>query len=217
MTARPSVTVHYAQTLDGRIATRTGDSQWIGGEESLHLAHQLRSSHETILVGVGTVLADDPRLTVRHVPGPSPIRVVVDSGLQLPLGANVLADGASATLVATTARAPADRVQAVRRSGAEVILVSADEVGRVDLRELFAALAGRGLTSLLIEGGAGVITSALRLRLVDRLVLTIAPKLVGLGIEAIGDLGIQRLREAIEFREGAFAPCGRDIVFDGRL
>lgn len=217
MTARPSVTVHYAQTLDGRIATRTGDSQWIGGEESLHLAHQLRSSHETILVGVGTVLADDPRLTVRHVPGPSPIRVVVDSGLRLPLGANVLADGASATLVATTARAPADRVQAVRRSGAEVILVSADEVGRVDLRELFAALAGRGLTSLLIEGGAGVITSALRLRLVDRLVLTIAPKLVGLGIEAIGDLGIQRLREAIEFREGAFAPCGRDIVFDGRL
>ncbi len=103
---RTSLTVHYAQTLDGRIATRTGHSQWISGQDSLRLAHQLRASHQAVMVGVGTVLADNPRLTVRNVPGPSPLRIVVDSTLRLPLDAAVLTDGAAPTLVATTPRAP---------------------------------------------------------------------------------------------------------------
>ncbi|MDQ3808823.1 MAG: dihydrofolate reductase family protein, partial [Chloroflexota bacterium] len=104
------VTVHYAQSVDGRLATRTGDSQWIGGPASLRLAHQLRAEHADILVGVGTVLADNPRLTVRLVAGHSPRRVVVDSTLRLPLEAHVLTDGAAPTLIATTERALPERV-----------------------------------------------------------------------------------------------------------
>src|SRR5919204_151270 len=120
---RPSVTVHYAQTLDGRIATRTGNSRWISGEASLRLAHELRAEHQAVMVGVGTILADDPRLTVRLVEGSSPRRIVVDSTLRLPLDAHVLTDGAVDTIVATTPRAPQDRIMAVRCRGADVLIV----------------------------------------------------------------------------------------------
>jgi len=134
------ITVHYAQSLDGRLATRSGDSQWIGGPESLKLAHQLRAEHAAVLVGVGTVLADNPRLTVRLVEGPSPCRVVVDSTLRLPLDAHLLNDGAAPTVVATTERALPDRIAAIEASGARVLLVPADPFGRVNLTALLEQL-----------------------------------------------------------------------------
>ena len=152
------VTVHYAQSLDGRLATRTGDSQWIGGAASLRLAHQLRAEHAAVLVGVGTVLADNPRLTVRLVEGPSPRRIVVDSTLRLPLDCHLLTDGAAPTLVATTERASPAHVDALRSGGVDVLTFSANPRGRVDLRRLFERLE---LDSVLIEGGGEVITSAL--------------------------------------------------------
>src|SRR5438067_7052606 len=107
--ARTRLTIHYAQTLDGRIATRTGHAQWISGEASLRLAHELRAAHQAVMVGVGTVLVDNPRLTVRLTEGTSPRRVVVDSTLRLPLDAHVLTDDAAETIVATTVRAPDER------------------------------------------------------------------------------------------------------------
>jgi riboflavin-specific deaminase-like protein len=214
---RPKVTVHYAQTLDGRIATRTGQSQWIGGEASLHLAHRLRADHEAIMVGVGTVLADDPRLTVRLVEGCSPLRVVVDSTLRLPMSANVLCDGAARTLVATTARAPHQRMDEVRRLGVEVLVMGQDGEGRVDLHDLLRRLYARGVGSMLLEGGRQLITSALRARLVDRLVVCISPKVMGTGIEAVGDLGVDWLGEALTFEESVFMNLEGDIIFDGRL
>src|SRR5947209_20253835 len=105
--ARPAVTIHYAQTLDGRIATRTHSWQWISGDASLALAHRLRAEHDAVMVGLGTVVADDPRLTVRLVPGSSPLRVVADSALRLPDGCHVLTDRCAPTLIAVTDRAPA--------------------------------------------------------------------------------------------------------------
>ena len=214
----PRVTVHYAQSLDGRIATCTGDSQWIGGPASLRLAHQLRAEHAAVLVGVGTVLADNPRLTVRLVEGSSPRRIVVDSRLRLPLGTNLLVDGAAPTCVATTAAASPERVQAVRELGADVLVVDPDEHGQVDLRRLLICLAAeRGLESVLIEGGGGVITSALRQGIVDRLVVCIAARLIGAGVAAVGDLGVTRLQEAPGFSDARFRLLEDDVIFEGQL
>jgi riboflavin-specific deaminase-like protein len=214
----PRVTVHYAQSLDGRIATCTGDSQWIGGPASLRLAHQLRADHAAVLVGVGTVLADNPRLTVRLVEGSSPRRIVVDSRLRLPLGTNLLVDGAAPTCVATTAAAPPERVQAVRELGADVLVVDRDEQGQVDLRRLLMCLAtDHGLESVLIEGGGGVITSALRQGIVDRLVVCIAARLIGSGVAAVGDLGVTRLQEAPGFSDARFRLLEDDVIFEGQL
>jgi 5-amino-6-(5-phosphoribosylamino)uracil reductase/diaminohydroxyphosphoribosylaminopyrimidine deaminase/5-amino-6-(5-phosphoribosylamino)uracil reductase len=214
---RPRVTLHYAQTLDGRIATRTGQSQWISGEESLRLAHQLRAEHDAVLVGVGTVLADDPRLTVRLVSGSSPLRVIADSTLRLPLTARVLTDGAGPTLVATTDRAPAERQQAIQELGAEVVVTDSGDDGRVDLSALLFRLGRRNVRSVLIEGGAGLITAAFRARLVDRLVVCIAPRLVGAGVSAVGDLEIREMDRAIRFEHGRFMTLGGDLVFDGEM
>ncbi len=214
---RTSLTVHYAQTLDGRIATRTGHSQWISGQDSLRLAHQLRASHQAVMVGVGTVLADNPRLTVRNVPGPSPLRIVVDSTLRLPLDAAVLTDGAAPTLVATTPRAPDGRMAAVRERGAEVLVVSCDASGRVNLANLLDQLTARGVRSVLVEGGAGLVTSAFQERLVDRLVVCIAPKVLGTGLEAIGNLDILRLDDAVTFGQARFSTLGQDVIFDGQI
>ncbi len=211
---RPLVTVHYAQTIDGRIASRTGDSRWVSGEGSLRLAHELRASHDAVLVGIGTVLADDPKLTVRLVPGDSPVRVVVDSRLRTPLNANVLAPGGR-TIVATTPLASEERAAAIRARGAEVIRANADADGHVDLRDLFARLRREGIRSLLVEGGRGMITAVLREHLVDRLTVCIAPKVIGEGIAAVGDLHIDRLRDAMTFERGGFTTYGEDIVFYG--
>jgi GTP cyclohydrolase II len=212
---RPLVTVHYAQTIDGRIASRTGDSRWVSGEGSLRLAHELRAAHDAVLVGIGTVLADDPRLTVRLVPGQSPVRVVVDSRLRIPLDANTLDTADARTIVATTPLASEERAEAIRARGADVLRVSADADGRVDLRDLLARLRADGIRSLLIEGGRGMITAALREHLVDRLTVCIAPKVMGEGIAAVGDLGIDQLCDAMTFERSGFIAVGGDVVFYG--
>jgi 5-amino-6-(5-phosphoribosylamino)uracil reductase/diaminohydroxyphosphoribosylaminopyrimidine deaminase/5-amino-6-(5-phosphoribosylamino)uracil reductase len=216
--ARPQVLVTYAQTLDGRLATRTGSSQWIGGPEALRLAHELRASHDAIMVGLGTVRADDPRLTVRLVPGRDPLRVIVDSGLRLPLEAAVLRDGAgSGTLVACLENADAGRRAAIEAAGAVVLALPPGPRGGVSLPDLLAALRKRGVTTLMVEGGARLITSLLRERLVDRLVVCVAPKILGEGLSAVGDLGISALDDALGLREVRYTPCGADLIVEGRL
>lgn len=214
---RPLVTVHYAQTLDGRLATRTGDSQWISGQPSLVLAHRLRALHDAVVVGAGTVAADDPRLTARLVEGPSPVRAVVDSTLRLPLSARLVNDGAAPTILATTGRAPAERRRAFADQGAEVLVLPTSVDGRVDLGALLEELGRRGMASVLVEGGAGLITSMLRERRVRRLVVSIAPLVLGSGIEAVGELDIMRLRDALAFRRASFSQLGSDVIFDGEL
>lgn len=211
------VTVHYAQTLDGRIATRTGHSQWISGDASLCLAHELRASHDAVMVGAGTVLADNPRLTVRLVPGRSPTRIVVDSALRIPLHAHVLTDGAAPTLIATTRRAPQARIEEVQRQGVKVLVLEEDAMGRVNPHHLLRRLPELGIHSVLIEGGRDLITAVLTERLVDRLVVCIAPKIVGAGIEAVGDLHIEEMGGAITFTHSSVTTVGEDIIFDGQL
>jgi 5-amino-6-(5-phosphoribosylamino)uracil reductase/diaminohydroxyphosphoribosylaminopyrimidine deaminase/5-amino-6-(5-phosphoribosylamino)uracil reductase len=214
----PSVTVHYAQSLDGRIATRTGDSRWISGDESLVYAHELRATHDAILVGIGTVLRDNPKLSVRHVLGRDPLRVIVDSRLRTPQSSAVLSDGAAAgTLLCTTEQAPAERRQTLQSMGALVEILDVDPSGRVNLRHLLRRLAEAGVRSVLVEGGSGIITSFLRDSLVDRLVVCVAPKILGSGVEAVGDLHVRHLEHALTFLDFQVQRVGNDLIFDGSL
>jgi diaminohydroxyphosphoribosylaminopyrimidine deaminase/5-amino-6-(5-phosphoribosylamino)uracil reductase len=215
---RPVVTLSYAQTFDGRLATSTGNSQWISAPESLRFSHELRAKHDAIMVGVGTVCKDDPRLTVRLVAGRNPLRVVVDSTLRTPLTAALLTEGAApGTVLAVTDRAPAAKNDKVRALGATVLCLPTNAGGRVDLVALLAALHQRDVGSVLVEGGAGMITALLQARLVDRLVVCVAPKILGAGIEAVGDLGIRELARTLILTDTSVTPYGVDLVLDSRI
>ncbi len=215
---RPVVTLSYAQTLDGRLATSTGNSQWISAPESLRFSHELRAKHDAIMVGVGTACKDDPRLTVRLVAGQNPLRVVVDSTLRMPLTAAVLTEEAApGTVLAVTDRAPAAKRDKVRALGATVLCLPTNAGGRVDLVALVAALHARGVCSVLGEGGSGMITALLRARLVDRLVVCLAPKILGAGIEAVGDLGIRELARTLIVTDASVTSYGADLILDGRV
>jgi riboflavin-specific deaminase-like protein len=212
--ARPSITIKIAQTLDGRIATSTGQSQWITCEPARALAHELRATHDAVLVGIGTVLHDNPRLTVRLVNGPDPLRVVADTTLRIPLASALLTEQPERTIVFTSEDAPPERVAAVRETGARVMFGRRGEDG-LDLGDLLARLVELGIQSLMVEGGSGITTSLLRAGLVDRLVVCIAPKVLGTGLDAVGDLGIRDLGQALTFSETSIRQLGPDIVFDG--
>ena len=168
--------------------------------------------------GAGTVCKDDPRLTVRLVAGQNPLRVVVDSTLRAPLAAAVLTEEAApGTVLAVTDRAPAAKREKVRALGATVLCLPADGGGCVDLVALLAALHERGIGSVLVEGGAGLITALLRDRLVDRLAVCVAPKILGAGIEAVGDLGIRELTRSLIVTDTLVTPYGVDMILEGRV
>ena len=217
-TGLPFVTIKYAQTLDGRIATATGESQWISSEASLKYTHQLRASHDAILVGAGTVIKDNPELTVRLVRGRNPLRVIVDSELKIPKQAKVFHNISEArTLIATIKTSADPKFQSIADSGVEIITIKADRKGNVDLIKLFKILAARNISSILIEGGAQIITSTLKNNLANRLITIIAPKILGSGIEAVGDLNIRKLSLAKKLSIQKVSRCGDDIIIDSRL
>ncbi len=208
----------YAQTLDGRLATLDGGSQWISAPDSLCFSHELRAGHDAVMVGVGTVACDDPRLTVRLAPGDNPLRVVVDSSLRTPMDAAVLAAGAAGgTVLAVNRRAPDERCREAESLGATVLRLPSDPKGGVDLWALLTRLRDIGVGSVMVEGGAALITALLRERLVDRLAVCIAPKILGSGIEAVGDLGIRDLAESVTLADVAFTPRGGDLLLDARV
>jgi GTP cyclohydrolase II len=207
---RPYVVLKYAQTVDGRIATRRGDAKWISGERERRISHALRAACDAVLVGVGTAMVDDPQLTVRMVPGPSPLRVILDSTLRLPPTARVLDDEAG-TLLITTERSTEERRAALRAHAVGVRVVKAGPRG-VDLPGALATLRALGVQSLLVEGGARVITSFFAEKLVDRLVVGIAPTIIGTGIDAVGDLGVARVAEGIRLTNRSVHLAGDDLL-----
>ncbi len=177
--ALPVVTISYAQSLDGSIAALPGYPLALSCPESAVVAHRLRSLHDAILVGIGTVLSDDPRLTVRLVQGPDPQPVILDSRLRFPLDARMLKEGTRRPWIITGNGAPVRKEKELEKRGAHVIRMTSDRNGHVDVRMLPAMLAALNVHALLVEGGAQVITSFLSARLVDQIVVTIAPLVVG--------------------------------------
>jgi GTP cyclohydrolase II len=207
---RPYVTLKYAQTLDGRIATRTGDSKWISSAPERQVSHALRAACDAVMVGVGTAIMDDPQLTVRLVRGNSPLRVVLDSTLRLPDDARIL-DHDAPTIVITTDRSTRQRRRALEGRGLGVRVVPADARG-VDLAAALRVLRDAGVLSLLVEGGAHVITSFLSGGLADRLIVAIAPTVIGAGTEAVGELGVMRVREGMRLMNRSLHVAGDDVV-----
>jgi GTP cyclohydrolase II len=212
---RPYVAVKYAQTLDGRIATSTGDARWISGEQERRTSHALRAACDAVLVGIGTVLHDDPQLTVRMVPGASPIRVVFDARLRIPDHAAVLAEDATTVVVTTSASSPDRRSELLGR-GVSVVVVPAGPNG-VELDAALDALFRDGIRSVLVEGGARVITSFLSSGLADRLVVGIAPRVLGVGTDAVGDLGITEVARSIRLERRAVHVVGDDVLVAGDI
>lgn len=220
-TQYPFVILKSAISLDGKIATASGESQWITSEASRLKGHEVRAQVDAILVGVGTVLQDNPSLTVRLPEGQNedPIRVVVDSRGRTPPGAKVFnPDSNAGTLIAVTADAPLTQIEALRSAGAEVLIIEEEE-GRVCLRALMRELARKAITSVLIEGGGEINAAALQARIVDKLMFFVAPKLIG-GKDApgpIGGVGIARLAETFELRDVKTSQIGTDFLVEGYL
>ena len=209
-TGRPFVTLSYAQSLDGCIAVEPGRPFALSGPESLQLTHQLRAAHEAILVGIGTVLADDPQLGVRLVAGPDPQPVIVDSHLRFPLPARLL-QKIPTPWIATIQPDSPRRVQ-LTAQGAKVLGVPASPKGRVSLKALLNQLGARGINTLMVEGGAGIITSFLAERLVDRLILTIAPVYIG------GYRATDALPQPFPYlRHTHYVQLGHDLIVTGDL
>ena len=220
-TGRPFVVGKTAATLDGKIATATGESRWISGLRSRRRTHRLRHEIDAILVGIGTVAADDPELTVRMgVRRPShPARIVLDTSLRIPDTARVLDVSAGVrTIVACGRNASKTRMAELRSRGVEVWPVPLDASGGVSLRSVISRVGKEEMTSLLIEGGGRVMASALKARVVDKMLVMLAPKILGAGArDAVADLGITRLDRAVALEDVRWRRVGEDLVAEGYL
>ena len=215
---KPFIVLKTAMTLDGKIATATGHSKWITNSTSRQRVHQMRDIYDGILVGVGTILADNPELTTR-LSGccKNPIRIIVDSLARTPLNAKVVTDGLSHTIIAVTASAKEEKIIALREAGVEVLIIDADGNNRVDLVKLTEELGNKNICSILVEGGATINFSFIKNKLVDKVYSFIAPKIVG-GKEALTPVageGISRLDDAVVLENISSEILDGDILITG--
>ena len=211
----PFVTLSYAQSIDGSIAARPGRPFVLSSDKSLEMTHLLRSRHDALLVGIKTVLADDPRLTVRLWKGDNPQPVVLDSFLSCPDQARLLAHPDQHPLLFTTTAASAGEITRLEAKGARVRVMPKDKLGRVDLTAALQCLADSGVKRLMVEGGATVISSFLESRLVDYCVITLVPKLIG-GIKAMATHPSNDL-PPLSIVDCRYQPLGVDLIVHGRL
>ena len=209
----PFVTLKFACSLDGKIATSSGESQWISGEASRKFSHHLRDINDAILVGVGTVLKDNPSLTTRLVEGKNPVRVIVDSNARTPLDAKVL-DKSARTIIATTSNAPTEKISALKNLGVEIIFAGD---GQVDLKILMHELARREITSVLVEGGGTINFSMLKENLVDKIFAFVAPKIIGgkNSLTAVEGAGFEKLSDAVNLKNFTAQKLGEDFLLGG--
>jgi len=217
-TGLPLVSLKAAMSLDGKIATSTGESQWITGDKARALGHRLRAIHDAVLAGVGTVLADDPKLTVRNARGRTPLRVIVDSRARTPADAALLTADNIAPIIAVTPEAPKKRLAALRKAGAEIWEMPS-RGGQVDLRALMQRLGEREVQSVLVESGGTLTAGLLDADLADRVYFFVAPRIIG-GAEApgpVGGSGVAKLAEAWRLENMRVRRVGEDVLIIGDI
>ncbi|MFQ5988345.1 MAG: bifunctional diaminohydroxyphosphoribosylaminopyrimidine deaminase/5-amino-6-(5-phosphoribosylamino)uracil reductase RibD [Candidatus Methylomirabilales bacterium] len=219
-TGEPFVLLKAGLSLDGKLATRTGDSQWITGERARHRVHQMRDTVDAVVVGIGTVLKDDPLLTTRLEgwDGRDPLRVVVDSRGRLPLTSRLLRSGSRPPLVMVGRRISPARLRRLKEAGADVVVLPEGDEG-LSLRDLMRELGHREISSAMIEGGGRLATSALQAGIVDKLILILAPILIG-GDKAptlLQGKGVEKLGEALRISQLTVERVGQDLIIEGYL
>ncbi len=220
-TKRPFVIIKCAATLDGRIATRTGDSKWVSGEKSRMFVHRLRHAVDAIMVGIDTVKKDNPKLTTRleEMKGSDPIRIILDTHLSISADAGILhLDSNSDTIIAVGASASKDRKAAIEKKGVQ-ILESTVKDGLIDLDILIESLGGLGITSLLIEGGSRVIASSLAALIVDKVIFFYAPRILGGddGVPVCSGAGPELMSESIPVKDINVRRFGDDVMIEGYI
>lgn len=216
---KPFIVLKAAMTLDGKIATATGQSKWITNETSRAYGYKLRDIYDGIMVGVNTVIEDNPMLTARVDGGKNPIRIVVDSSLKIDINANVVQDKSAKTIVATTDKADKDKILKLQAQDVDVIVVDKDENDKVDIEKLLDILGQQNICSILVEGGATLSGSFVAKKLVDKVYFFIAPRIVG-GKEAktpVAGTGILNLQEALALKDIQIEKLEEDILIIGRV
>ena len=216
---KPFVVLKAAMTLDGKIATAIGQSKWITNETSRAYGYKLRDIYDGIMVGINTVIEDNPMLTARVDGGKNPIRIVVDSSLKIDINANVIQDKSAKTIIATTDKADKDKILKLQAQDVDVIVVDKDENDKVDIEKLLDILGQKNICSILVEGGATLSGSFVAKKLVDKVYFFIAPKIVG-GKEAktpVAGTGILNLQEALTLKDIQIEKLEEDILIIGRV
>lgn len=214
----PFVILKIAQSLDGKIATSTGESKWITGKDSRRYAHRLRSEVDVVLVGIGTVLKDNPSLTSRIKGGRNPYRIIVDSKLRIPLNAKVLKHKDHKTIIAAIQNTQKKKIDMLKNLGIQVLTIK-DKEGKVDLSALMKELGKLNMVSIMIEGGSSINASALLSGIVDKIMVFIAPIIIG-GTDAITSVGEKSptlLKDAIRIKEPQVKKIGRDVLLEGYI
>ena len=216
-TGLPFVTLKVAQSIDGRIATMNGHSKWITSEESRIIVHKLRSEHDAVIIGAHTAKLDNPKLTVRHISGRNPFRIVLDSHLNIPPESKLITDQYAKLTIIATSSTDKSKKALLKRGGVKIWDIPAAQNGFLSLPDLLTKAASERISSLLIEGGSQVFTSFLRDKLVDEIIFMVAPKIIGDGIDAIGGLDTISVDRSIRLKNMRINQNNRDIIITAEV
>lgn len=212
---RPFITLKAAMSLDGRMCLANGSSKWLTGIEARTEAHRLRAENDAVLVGIGTVLSDDPELTVRHVEGINPLRIILDSNLRTPTSAKIIGDDGKC-LILTTPHADSEKAKALVNSGAGIVVTESLN-GHIDLRSALSFLVERGVLNLVVEGGPEILSEFLREKLADYMTLFISPRILGEGKSFSLNMNFKDVNSAFRLTSTKTQTLGEDIMTEGRL
>ncbi|MFH2027612.1 MAG: bifunctional diaminohydroxyphosphoribosylaminopyrimidine deaminase/5-amino-6-(5-phosphoribosylamino)uracil reductase RibD [Nanoarchaeota archaeon] len=215
-TKKPFVVVKAAMSLDGKIATRTGDSKYITSKEALKFFDELRSEYDSVIVGSQTVLKDDPQLTVRLFKGRNPMKIVVDSTLKIPLNSHIIKNEPNRLIVATSKSASKTKMKQLQQKGVNVLVINTIK-SKIDIKELMKELGKREICSILVEGGAELNAEIIKSQVADKVLFFISPKFIGDGLGALGDLGINQVDKSIKLKNLEYKKIGKDMLVEGYL